>query len=479
VQLPPEVMLLVFLPALLYWESLATSLQEIRRNLRGIVLTSTVLVVVTAAAVAAAGHLLGLSWSTAWILGAALAPTDATAVGALARSLPRRTVTVLRAESLVNDGTALVIYGLAVGIAVGKQSLGVLSVSGQFLLAYVGGAVAGVMVAWVAIQVRRRLDDPLQANVAILLTPFAAFLLAEAVNASGVLAVVVSGLVLTQAAPRVSRAATRVQTQLFWSLATFVLNAALFVLIGLEVPAAIRGLNSAGVAEGVVAVVVVVAVLLVVRYVFLVVSVYAIRLIDRRPEQRLRRVSNRSRVVSTFAGFRGAVSLAAALAVPQVTASGLPFPGRDLIVFVAAGVITVTIVVQGLVLPGVVRWAHLPGDASAEERRFAQTRATEAAIDAMPELAADLGTPADVVERLRREFEEHRQVVGADESDEQDQAVRHERQYTELRLAVLARKRATVVRLRDERRIDDSVLLQIQWRLDAEEIRLSQRELTE
>ena len=121
-QLPPEVVLLLFLPALLYWESLTISLREIRSNLRVVVLTSTVLVVATAAAVAAVAHLLGLAWGTSWVLGGALAPTDATAVGVLARDLPRRTVTVLRAESLINDGTALVVYGLAVGVTVGVST---------------------------------------------------------------------------------------------------------------------------------------------------------------------------------------------------------------------------------------------------------------------------------------------------------------------------------------------------------------------
>src|SRR3954462_3905812 len=139
VHLPPEAMLLIFLPALLYWESLTTSLREIRSNLRVIVLASTLLVIATAAAVAAVGHALGLEWGPAWVLGAALAPTDATAVGVLARALPRRTLTTLRAESLINDGTALVVYGLAVGVTVGEDSLGALHVSGLFLLSYGGG----------------------------------------------------------------------------------------------------------------------------------------------------------------------------------------------------------------------------------------------------------------------------------------------------------------------------------------------------
>ena len=162
VHLPSEAVLLLFLPALLYWESLTTSLREIRSNLRVIVLSSTLLVIATAAAVAVAAHALGMPWGPAWVLGAALAPTDATAVGVLARALPRRTLTTLRAESLINDGTALVVFGLAIGITVGGDHLGALSVSGLFLLSYGGGALAGLATAWVASQARRGLDDPLK-----------------------------------------------------------------------------------------------------------------------------------------------------------------------------------------------------------------------------------------------------------------------------------------------------------------------------
>jgi Na+/H+ antiporter len=473
VHLPPEAMLLIFLPALLYWESLTTSLREIRSNLRVIVLASTLLVIATAAAVAAVGHAFGLPWGPAWVLGAALAPTDATAVGVLARALPRRTVTTLRAESLVNDGTALVVYGLAVGVTVGEESLGTLHVTALFLLSYGGGAVAGVVVAWLVTQARRRLDDPLLENVLILLTPFSAFLLAELVEASGVLAVVVCGLIMSQVGPRVGRADSRQLTVAFWTLSTYLLNGALFVLVGLEVQSATRGLTSIDLARGLFAVAVVSAVVIGVRFVWLFTMPYVIRALDRRPQQRLRRVGPRARVVNGVAGFRGAVSLAAALAVPATVASGDPFPGRDLIVFVTAGVIAVTLL-QGLLLPAVVRWARLPRDTSVEEEsRLAQTEATGAALAALPAVAAELGTDPDVVERTRREYEEHLHVIhqGVDEDDEP--VTRHEEQYTALRLALLARKRATVVQLRDAQRIDDIVLRQFQARLDIEEVRLS------
>ncbi|MFC0430062.1 Na+/H+ antiporter [Kutzneria buriramensis] len=481
VHLPSEVVLLLFLPALLYWESLTTSLREIRSNLRGIVLMSTLLVIVTAGAVAWTAHALGVPWGPAWVLGAAVAPTDATAVGVLAGMLPRRFVTTLRAESLVNDGTALVIYALAVGVTIGQEQLSVVHVGGLFLLAYLGGVAAGAVTAAVGIPIRRRLEDPLLGNVAMLLTPFVSFLLAEAIHASGVLAVVTTGLIMSQVGPRIGRAATRQQSQGFWNLSTFLLNGALFVLVGLESHGAVRGLVSGSLIRGLVIVGVVCVVLVAARIVFLFVTVYIIRAVDRRPSQRLRRVSHRTRIVSGLAGFRGAVSLAAALAVPETIGGGAAFPDRDMIVFVTAGVIIVTLVAQGLVLPGVVRWAHLPEDRVVEEeRKLAQTVATEEAMAAMPAVAEELGTDPEVVDRLTRELEEHLAVLHAGETQLEDEpALRHDQHYTALRLALLARKRATVVRLRDERRIDDTVLRQIQARLDIEEVRLSQRELVD
>ena len=250
VQLPPEVVLLLFLPALLYWESLTTSLREIRNNLRVVVLTSTVLVVATAAAVAAAAHALGLEWGPAWVLGAAVAPTDATAVGVLARDLPRRTVTVLRAESLVNDGTALVLYGLAVGVTVGEEHLTGWHVTWLLVLAYGGGVVAGGLVGLISWQVRRRMDDPMLEAIAMLVTPFAAFLLADVIHASGVLAVVSCGLFMSQVTPRITAAATRQIITPFWSLSTTVLSSALFVLVGLSAQAALREPHQHDAAEG-------------------------------------------------------------------------------------------------------------------------------------------------------------------------------------------------------------------------------------
>jgi CPA1 family monovalent cation:H+ antiporter len=297
------------------------------------------------------------------------------------------------------------------------------------------------------------------------------------------LAVVVCGLAMSQIGPRIGRADTRAQTTAFWSLATFLLNSALFVLVGLEAHTAVRGLVSAAVLTAIVGVVIVCAVLLVVRFAFLVAAAYTIRLVDRRPSQRLRRVSNRARVVSTVAGFRGAVSLAVALSVPATLSSGEPFPDRDLIIFITAGVVAATLVVQGLILPVTVRWARLPVEEDIRrEQQLADRVAVEEALAALSQVADKLGTDPAAVARLRNEYEDHLQVLRErdrnNDPDHTGPAIRLDQQYTALRLALLARKREAVLSLRDQHRIDDTVLVQIQSRLDIEELRLSRGELT-
>jgi Na+/H+ antiporter len=481
VSLPPEVMLLLFLPALLYWESLASSLREIRNNLRVIVLLSTVLVIATAGGVAVVAHALGLEWGPAWILGAAIAPTDATVVGIIARGLPRRTMTILRAESLVNDGTALVIYGVAVSITSGESTFSVGNVSWLFVLGYVGGALSGLVVAWLAVQARKRLNNPTYENVVSVLTPFAAFLGAEAIDASGVLAVVVCGLVLSQVGPRIVPADTRQMANAFWGLTTFLLNGALFVLVGLQANAAVRDLSTTGVNRALLLTGIIAVAVIGVRFVWLFTTPYIIRTIDRRPAQRLRRVGSRPRVVNALSGFRGAVSMAAALSIPE-TAHGGPFPSRDVIIFVVAGVIVVTLVVQSLILPAVVHWAHMPPDEKLdEERSLARTVAAEEAFQAMPRLAEELGVDEAVLDRARTEYERHLQLLRNDGDDEDvdNTERRMEDEYSQLRLALLAHKRTTILRLRDERLIDDIVLREVQSKLDVEEVRLSRREPVE
>jgi Na+/H+ antiporter len=468
VQLDPDVVLLLFLPAILYWESLNTSLREIRANLRVIFLSSVVLVVVTMVAVSYTAQALGVDPRAAWVLGAVLAPTDAAAVAGLAKKLPRRTLTTLRAESLINDGTALALYAVAVSVAVGDMQPSLVGISARFVGSYAGGIAAGLLAGAAVVLVRRRLDDPLREGALSVLTPFVAFLLAELVHASGVVAVVVAGLVLTYYGPRIIHARSRTEAFAFWDLSTFLLNGGLFVLVGVQFARAVRDVDSTSIARAVGVAVAIAVAVMGTRLLWVHVATFVIRTLDRRAVQRTRRVGWRQRTVSGWAGFRGAVSLAAALAVPSTVAGGAPFPARDLIVFTTSVVILLTILVQGITLPAVVRWARLPEDTGrAEELQLARTRAAEAALDALPRVAAQLGVDGAQLDRIRAEYEEHAEnlTASADDASARDR----ERQ---LRLGVLAEKRRAVTQLRDTNQIDDIVLRELQASMDVEEVRL-------
>ncbi len=474
--LPSEVVLLLFLPPLLYWESLTTSSREIRRFIRGIALTSTVLVVVTAGVIAVVGYTFGLAWPAAWILGAALAPTDATAVAALGPSLPRGPMTILRAESLINDGTTLVIFALAVEFADGRHDVTPGHAIGLVLLSFGGGIAVGAFAGWLAIQTRRQIADPLLANVVAVLTPFATYLVAEEVHASGVLAVVVCGLVSAHLAPSAISAAVRSQQTPFWSLTTFLLNGALLVLIGIQLPGALGGLSGGQIATGAALTVTVFAATLATRLLFLNASIFLIRALDRRPKQRSLRTTFRGRVVSMVAGFRGCRVAHARprRACLRVRRRRLLGTGHDRVRRrrcrhrVARRPRSATSEGHPLGPPaaGSVRGRRVPdrhhdrhprghrGAPTTRRHRRCATRRPGRRAPRVPSASQRVDSTA-----LRRRG----QCRGRSET----------LQYQKLKTAALAHKRATVVRLRNEQVIDDTVLRRIQAQLDLEELRLS------
>jgi CPA1 family monovalent cation:H+ antiporter len=258
----------------------------------------------------------------------------------------------------------------------------------------------------------------------------------------------------------------------FWVLATTILSSALFVLVGLQAQSAVRGLSSGMAGQAVAYIFAVSGVVIGTRWAWMYTTPYLIRALDRRPAQRLRRIGARQRTVSATAGFRGAVSLAAALAVPRQLDSGAPFPDRDLIVVVTCGVIVLTLL-QALALPAVVRFARLPNDTSIDdERHFAEIATAEAALEALEETATELSTAEPVIQRVKHELEKRRKLLAA-AGVADDPVVQRDDQYTALQLALIARKRSTLLELRDEQQIDDIVLRQVQAVLDLEEIRLS------
>jgi CPA1 family monovalent cation:H+ antiporter len=491
---------------------------------------STVLVVASAFAVAGVGVLFGMPWEIALILGAAVAPPDATAVAALGRLLPRRMFMKLKAESLTNDGTALVLYAIAVSLALGGQ-ITPLSVTLDVLVSYVGGVAAGVVVAALGYLLLRRVSSTIVINVTLLLIPFTAFLIAEIVHASGVLAVVVAGLIVAWFAPRVTTASSRRQADAAWPFGVFLLNGALFVLIGLEVQYVVHEISAAAIGRLVLITLAVWATLLVVRYVFQLMNTP----FQRRPEVRPAPGARaRARAVSTIAGMRGAVSLAIALSVPASLSEGGGVGGRDEIVFVTAGVILLSLLVQAPFLPALVRWARFPADhAEAEEYELAERAISGAALAALDDLAAEHGIGQEVRDRVRAEGYQNlefanartlarEQALADAEADALDQMlgqpdpigigggdgndadggvsvsteesadgtvlqmiatsedvdlaqrsplIRHE-EHTRLKLALIDRKREVLLGLRGSGTVDDIVVRRISARLDLEQVRL-------
>jgi len=476
IRIDGEIVLLLFLPAILYWESMNTSFREIRANARVIVFLSIGLVIATSVAVAWAARALGMESHAAAVLGAVLSPTDAAAVAGLAKKLPRRALTVLRGESIINDGTALVLFAVSVSVAVGGNPVSPAALTGRFIGSYVGGIAAGLLVGWLVTLIRRNIDSPLEEGALSLLTPFAAFLLAQSFDCSGVVAVLMSAFVLTYFGPTVIRARSRLQAFAFWDITTFLLNGSLWVFVGVQIPGAVRGIDhvDGGLRHAVVLALVVTGVVVVSRFFWGEATTLLLRVIDRRQVQRDRRVTWRQRMVTAWAGFRGAVSLAAALAIPLTTHDGRPFPDRSLIIFVVVVVILLTVIVQGITLPAVVRWARMPDDVThAEELQLARTRGTQAALEALPAVANALGADQDLLRKIQQEYEKHAALVAATEDGSDcNQLAERSDLVRRVRLGVLDYKRREITALRNQNLIDDIVLRELQEEMDFEEVQL-------
>ncbi|MER6345275.1 Na+/H+ antiporter [Streptomyces sp. NPDC001595] len=466
ITLAPEVVLLLFLPALLYWEALTSSVREIRHNLRSIALQSTALVLVTALAVAVVAHAFGYPWPIALVLGAVLAPTDAAAVAAVARAMPRRILTVLRTESLLNDGTALVLLAVTIEVVAEDAPFSWAETSLRFLQSYAGGIAIGAAVALLLKRVRRRLEDPLLHSVLSVATPFFAFLPAELVHVSGVLAVVTCGLVSSRYGPRVISPDARVQATAFWEVTSHLLNSALFVLVGVQLPAAVRAVTSADLLRAVAVAAAVSAAVAGSRFLWFYTVPYVVRFVDRRPAQKERRIGAAQRLPLAWAGMRGAISLAAALTLPATTAQGQAVEHRDAVVFITAVVIVITLTVLGPTLPAVVRRARFDVDEEqAAEAELAHRHLSAAALRELPVLARRYSVAPAAAAYLERDIRDR--LAGSEE------AARRSRGAHQLETALLRVKRQALAELRDAGRIDDIVLRSVQDVLDAENVRLS------
>jgi monovalent cation/hydrogen antiporter len=475
VQLDPDLVLLIFLPPLLFNAAYTSSVRELRAAMRPIVLTSIGLVLVTTCSVAVVAHaaIEGLPWAAAFALGAIVSPTDPLAAVAITRRLgvPRRITAVIEGESLVNDGTALVIYRTAVSAAAGA-SFDLLDASGDFVVNVIGGIAVGLLAAVLVVKALKLLvGDDMVGVVTSLAAGYIAYIPAEEIGVSGVLAAVTVGVIVGYRSPRLSTPASRLRGYAFWEVLVFLLNAVLFVLVGLQLPA-ILSTQDRSALELIALATLVSAVVIGTRLVWSNTMPYVIRALDRRPSQVARRVGWRLRLVPAWSGLRGSVSLAAALALPH------DFPERDLLIFLTLAVILATLVGQGLTLPYLIRRLGIEDDGLAErEELHARREAATAAIEELRRLGEEDWTREDTVDRMIRlyEFRNRRlsQRVGELEHDG-DEGNLDERSFAYQRLVreVLEAQRRRVIELRNDGAISDEVLHVLERELDLEDQRL-------
>ena len=472
VELAPELVLVVFLPPLLYSAAFFANLNELRRDARGISMAAIGLVLATMCVVAVVAHELidGLSWAAAFTLGAIVSPTDPVAATAIARrqNAPRRVVSVVEGESLINDGTALVAYKVAAAAALGG-SFSLWEAGIEFVLGGAGGIVVGLAVGWLISEVRRRLDDiPVEITIS-LLSGYAAYLPAEQLGCSGVLAAVTAGIVIGWQAPQISSASMRLQGYAVWETLVFLLNALLFVLIGLQLPLILDGLAGQSAATLIGQAVAVSLTVILTRIAWLQLTALAIRALDRRPQQRARRASWRVRMIVAWSGMRGSVSLAAALALST------DFPQRDVVLLMTFAVILTTLVLQGLTLPMLIRRLDVRDDgAEAREELLGRRAAVDAALARLDGLAGEEWTHEDTADRMRRAYDYRRRRLAslAGEPEDEENYEHRSRKYQKMVRAVLDAQRDELVRLRNAGTISNEVMHRLERELDLEDERL-------
>ncbi|TVZ87445.1 sodium/proton antiporter (CPA1 family) [Streptomyces sp. BK340] len=474
--LDPKIVLPLLLPPLLYTSATDSSYLDLRAQIRPVALLSVGYVLFATFAVGWAAYVLipGMPLTAALVLGAVVAPPDAVAATAVARrvGLPSRITTVLQGESLLNDATAITAYKVAVAAVVGEGATWAGGIR-EFLLAAVGGVGVGLVLMAPLHWLRTHLKEPLLQNTLSLLIPFVAYGVAEQLHASGVLAVVVVALYLGHRAWEVDFA-TRLQEEAVWKMVAFILESAVFALIGLQLPVVLKGLGGY---EGVKATWYAVALFLVVvlaRFVWVYPGTFLPRLLSARIREREENPTWRGAMVTSWAGMRGVVSLAIAFSIPTVH-DGHPFPQRNLILFLTFTTVIGTLVVQGLTLPPLIRLLRFPGrDRQAETlaEANAQAQASRAAENRLDELLSDErnALPPPLADRLRMVLERRRNAVW--ERLGQVNPVTGESvddTYRRLSREMIGAEREVFVRLRDHRHIDDEMLRALLRRLDLEE----------
>ena len=476
VRLNPDLVFLVFLPPILWAAAYFTSLREFRANLCPISMLAVGLVFATTAAVAAIAHwvLPGLSWAGAIMLGAIVSPPDAVAATAIARRLgiPRRIVTILEGESLVNDATALVLYRTATGAIVTGTFVWTETLI-HFLLTAMVGIAVGLVVGAATRSILRMTDDSFVESALTLLAPYVAWVLAETVHASAVLACVAGGFYVRRYFSAAVAPTTRLQSRAVWDIVVFILNGLIFILIGLQLGAIRDEILSTGVTRLLWNSVLISATVIVVRLTWVPLTAYLPRLLMPSPKTRDPLPPKGHLFLVAWTGMRGIVSLAAALALPLTVSSGAPFPYRAEMIVMTFGVILATLVVQGLSLTPLIRMLKLEADQTLEhEEALARQYTATAALNRLDHLMMDDWAQPDHVDRLRVHYNRRVERFAHPGDTDPDCSPQGAEAFRRLRHETLTAERMAAIALRDQGVISDEVLHRVEQELDVEAIRL-------
>ncbi|MEA2937695.1 MAG: monovalent cation/hydrogen antiporter [Alphaproteobacteria bacterium] len=480
VELAPELVLLVILPPLIYSAGVAMSWREFRFNLRPIALLAFGCVIFTTGAVALAAHyVLGLPWAVGFLLGAIVAPPDVVAPLAIARRLgiPRRLLVVLEGEGLANDATALILYRFAV-VAISTGMFSPMQAAGTFAAIVVGEIAWGIGVGWLALHLRRLAREPRVEIVLSLMTPYLAYWVPEHLGGSGVLATVAAGLYVSWNGPLLIPSATRLQGVFFWDLIIYMIEGLVFLLTGLQARTLVETAQTFSLRDLAIATSVIGAICVVARFVWVFPAVYVPRWISPSLRKRDPAPPWTWAFVLSYTGVRGVVSLAAALAIPLTLANGQPFPQRDLILFITFGVIIVTLVGLGLMMPLVIRALGVARHRAAEHRREqeAELAARHAAMDAalrdVEQHARERGLPEDVLALARARHDARAQQFPKTMEEGWDAVALG----AKLRKELIAAEREYLYELLRDGKITDESRRKLERELDLEEAMIACKE---
>jgi monovalent cation/hydrogen antiporter len=472
VELAPDLVFLLFLPPILFAAGYFTSIRELKAYRRPILLLALGLVTFTTVVVGAVTKALvpEMPWAAAFALGAIVAPPDAAAATTIFQRLgvPRRTVTILEGESLLNDATALVLYRLAVVAAAGG-SVSLVDAGQTFVVSALGGIALGLIVGFLTTKAVSRIDDPVFSVVVTFLAPLAAYLPAAQFELSGVLASVTAGIYVGRDAPRLLSSAVRVSGVAAWQILLFLINGLVFILLGLQLPGILAGLGEFSPSELIELAVAVSAATILARLVWVFPAAWIPFRVSAGIREHEERPSRQNVFIVGWAGMRGVVSLAAALALP------VDFPERNLVIFLTFAVILATLVGQGLTLPPLIRALGIDdGSNTDQEEAYARWVTSEAALERLEGLAIEWPGHLELIERLKAQYQDRtRHAVVAKHPEQRDAAAEQELiEHRQIRTAVLSAEREALLTLRERGAIADEVHRIVEHDLDLEDLRM-------